>query len=69
VRWNYPVTWREPGFDDIQFLGIVTTASEPDALSFNDWIPIDAASYATMERVIGARNTATSPGPRRHRAR
>lgn len=55
VRWMYPVVWREPGFDDIRFIGVVTTASEPDALGFNDWFPADAASHATLEQVMEAR--------------
>ncbi len=63
VRWNYPITWREPGFDDIRLLGVVTTASEPDALAFNDWIPIDAASHATLERIIATRTATPSPQP------
>ena len=59
VRWNYPVIWREPGIGEIHFLGTVTTASEPDALAFNDWIPIDAASHALLEKAIAS---STNPG-------
>ena len=36
VRWSYPLVWREPDIGDIQFLSLVSIASEPDALSFND---------------------------------
>jgi transcriptional regulator with XRE-family HTH domain len=54
VRFNYPVVWREPGIGEIRFIGTVTTASEPDALAFNDWIPEDAASHALLEKVIAA---------------
>lgn len=67
VRWNYPIIWREPGYDDIRFLGIVTSASETDALGFNDWLPVDATSHATLERIVEARTTLRSlggePGP------
>lgn len=56
VRWNYPVIWHEPGIGEIHFLGTVTTASEPDALAFNDWIPIDAASHALMEQALATPN-------------
>jgi len=55
VRWNYPVVWREPTIGEIRFLGTVTTASEPDALGFNDWFPIDAAAHARFEAVVAAR--------------
>lgn len=54
VRWNYPVIWREPGVGEIRFLGTVTTASEPDALAFNDWIPLDSASHALLEKAVAA---------------
>lgn len=57
VRWNYPVIWREPGVGEIRFLGTVTTASEPDALAFNDWVPIDAASHALLEKAVAARSS------------
>ena len=55
VRWSYPITWREPGIGDIAFLSLVSIASEPDALSFNDWIPIDPASHARLAQVLAGR--------------
>lgn len=55
VRWNYPIVWREPGIGEIRFLGTVTTASEPDAIGFNDWIPADAASHVLLEKAVMAR--------------
>jgi hypothetical protein len=55
VRWTYPVVWHEPGFDDIRFLGIVNPASEPDGLSFNDWLPADARSHAVLEAILSTR--------------
>jgi transcriptional regulator with XRE-family HTH domain len=55
VRWSYPITWREPGIGDIAFLSLVSIASEPDALSFNDWIPLDPASHARLAQVLAGR--------------
>ncbi len=39
VRWSYPVVWRDPEFGELRFSSVISTASEPDALGFNDWIP------------------------------
>ena len=50
VRWNYPVVWRAPGIGDMRFLGVVTVASHPDALGFNDWIPQDAETFERLMR-------------------
>ena len=55
ARWSYPLTWREPGIGDIAFLSLVSIASEPDALSFNDWIPFDAASHSRLAQVLTKR--------------
>lgn len=55
IRWNYPVIWREPGIGEVRFLGTVTIASGPDALVFNDWVPLDAASHALLELAVAAR--------------
>jgi transcriptional regulator with XRE-family HTH domain len=50
-RWQYRVAWREEGVGDMRFLCLVTTASEPDALGFNDWIPTDAETWTALEAV------------------
>jgi transcriptional regulator with XRE-family HTH domain len=55
VRWMYPVVWREPGFPDIRFRGVVSQASEALSIGFNEWIPEDAASHAAYEAVIASR--------------
>jgi hypothetical protein len=57
-RWTYPLVWREPE-GEIRFTGLVSTASEPDGLSFNDWFPADAASHAVLEQVLAARAAAS----------
>jgi hypothetical protein len=56
-RWEYRVVWQEPE-GEIRFAGVVSLANERDGLSFNDWIPADADSHVTLERVMAARNGA-----------
>jgi len=55
VRWSYRIIWREPGIGDIAFLSLMSIASQPDALSFNDWIPLDPESHARLAHVLAAR--------------
>jgi transcriptional regulator with XRE-family HTH domain len=50
-RWSYRVVWRDAEFGEMRFLGIVSTASEPDALGFNDWHPVDAGTWTVLEAV------------------
>jgi hypothetical protein len=50
-RWTYRVSWRDDDFGELRFIAVVNVANEPDALSFNDWIPVDAASWGALERV------------------
>jgi transcriptional regulator with XRE-family HTH domain len=50
-RWFYPMVWDEPGIGVMRFTSLVNTASEPDGLSFNDWIPLDAEAWVNLERV------------------
>ncbi len=51
VRWSYPVTWTEPGVGVMHFESVVNTASAPDGLAFNDWIPCDAATWECLEKI------------------
>ncbi len=51
VRWSYRVTWRDPEFGHIRFHCLVSTASEKDGLAFNDWYPVDLASFDVLEKV------------------
>lgn len=50
-RWTYRVDWKDSEFGVMRFVAVVNTASEPDALAFNDWIPIDAESWNNLEQV------------------
>lgn len=51
VRWHYRIDWQDAGGCVMQFQAIVGTASEPEGLSFNDWIPMDAKSWDTLEQI------------------
>ena len=55
IRWNYGIHWREDDGSDIRFRCVVSTANEGDGLALNDWVPADAASFATLERVLPGR--------------
>lgn len=51
VRWEYEVQWNEPGIGLMSFLSVVNTASEPDGLAFNDWIPIGSETWGRFEEL------------------
>ena len=68
VRWSYRVVWRDEEFGEMRFHCIVGTASEPGGLSFNDWQPIDAETWAVLEQVK-ARATRGDDPQRPRRAR
>jgi transcriptional regulator with XRE-family HTH domain len=55
IHWTYPVVWHEPGYVQMRFHCLVSTASEPDGLAFNDWIPLDAQSWTALEQVKARR--------------
>ena len=54
-RWSYPVLWSDAEFGDMRFHAIVSTASEPAGLAFNDWHPSDAETWGVLERVKARR--------------
>ena len=54
IRWEYPVVWNEPGVGVMRFRGMVNPASEPDGLGFNDWVPLDGATWDALHRLEGA---------------
>jgi transcriptional regulator with XRE-family HTH domain len=51
VRWMYPIDWVEPGVGELHFRCLVSIASEPDCLFFNDWIPLDPTTLERLDRV------------------
>ncbi len=50
-RWHFPIVWEEPELGRLQFRVVVSTASEPDGLAFNDWMPLDARTWEALERL------------------
>lgn len=48
LRWDYPVVWDVPDIGVMRFHAFASAASEPDGLSFNDWIPLDAATWERL---------------------
>jgi len=52
VRWHYKVTWADPELGEMRFNAIVSTASEPDGLGFNDWIPLEGATWSKLGTII-----------------
>jgi transcriptional regulator with XRE-family HTH domain len=51
MRWSYPVVWKDPAEGTVRFECTVTVASHADSTNFNDWIPVDAQSWETLERI------------------
>lgn len=51
VRWEYEVQWNEPGLGRMRFLAVVNTASEPDGLAFNDWVPVGAETWERLSQL------------------
>lgn len=50
-RWTVPIVWSDTDFGEMRFRSVINTASEPDGLAFQDWIPLDAESWQVLERV------------------
>jgi len=51
LRWDYPVVWNEPNIGVMRFHAFASAASEPDGLSFNDWIPLDPDTWARLQQL------------------
>ena len=51
-RWSYRVVWDEPNAGIMTFRVFSSTCSDLEALQFQDWIPVDAASWEALSRVI-----------------
>jgi transcriptional regulator with XRE-family HTH domain len=51
MRWSYPVVWNDPGAGVMRFKCFASSASEPDGLAFNDWIPLDAETWSALEEL------------------
>jgi len=51
VRWDYHIEWEAPDVGLMRFHVVVTPANEPTGYGFNDWIPVDAASWERLTRL------------------
>jgi transcriptional regulator with XRE-family HTH domain len=51
ICWEYPIVWEDPRVGTMRFRGVVNPASEPDGLAFNDWIPLDAATWTALDKL------------------
>lgn len=51
VRWNYRAVWSDAEFGEMRFHAVVSQASDPDAIAFNDWHPEDADTWRVLELV------------------
>ncbi|MBI2765523.1 MAG: helix-turn-helix domain-containing protein [Chloroflexi bacterium] len=55
ARWVIPVRWRDPHAGDMRFEMLLNSANEPEGYSFQDWIPVDAATWDALERLRSRR--------------
>ena len=46
-----PVVWQGPDVGVHRCEILLTAANEPDGLAFNDWIPVDAATWTALDAV------------------
>lgn len=51
VRWTYPIVWDQPGLGTMRFTCVVNTCNADLGLAFNDWIPLDAETWACLEQL------------------
>ena len=69
-RWAYPVTWLHPEAGRLSFHVQVNPADAVGSISFNDWIPIDEATWAGVRWLSanGSRGVRTYVARERHDA-
>lgn len=51
LRWHYPVVWEDPIAGRMRFDCIASPANERDGWAFNDWVPVDSASWIALEKM------------------
>lgn len=51
VRWTYSVVWRDESLGELTFKCLVSPANELDALTIDDWIPINAETWTALDRL------------------
>ena len=52
VRDRYRVVWSDPVCGEMRFLALSSTANEGEGLAFNDWIPVDAATWQALDAFV-----------------
>lgn len=60
-RWSYRVVWRDLELGEMRFHCLVSTASEPDGLAFNDWHPVDSDTWSVLEQVTARHAERANP--------
>lgn len=54
-RFTYPVVWQRDGLPEMRFLVVVSPANLRDYMTFNDWIPVDAATWQALGHLTDGR--------------
>jgi hypothetical protein len=47
-RFTYPVVWQRDDLPEMRFLVVVSPANLHDYMTFNDWVPVDAATWQAL---------------------
>jgi transcriptional regulator with XRE-family HTH domain len=50
-RWWYPIVWQRSTGEVLRFEVVVNPADSSNSVAFNDWIPVDGATAACLERL------------------
>ena len=53
MRWHYRVVWERADAGRMEFDCVVSNCNQHEGWSFNDWVPVDAASWTALQRVAG----------------
>ena len=51
MRWHYRVVWDRPDAGRMEFDCVVSNCNQHEGWSFNDWVPVDAASWQALSVV------------------
>jgi transcriptional regulator with XRE-family HTH domain len=51
IRWTYPVVWETQGLPRMRFTAVVNPCNPERGLAFNDWMPLDAETWACLEEL------------------
>jgi transcriptional regulator with XRE-family HTH domain len=61
MSWTYPAVWQIPRVGTMRFVCVVNSVNEADSLDIDDWIPADAASHRTLERLFASSRSRQPP--------